>query len=779
MNKRKPQQQMVSNDKKNEEPSSITIGTTAMRKDNKTRKRWSPESKQSTLDGFFGVSPQPKKKKKGVNQQHHRIDSCFTPSRVSSTTCTDDKQTALTMMTGKELSPASVAQVNDKSSFLRCGDQTLMDFQQKGTDERTMNGPVDASNASFLKDQSLSPSLSNQAHPDSLAHDKVEAAMGTPLSSSSCHELLLEYKTLAETIAEMASTTKRNVKLKALKDLFVNVTRSVGGIGQRHDDNDCMNDSLQSTRTIDLVLGKLSIMTIIGDGINTTSSPRPLQVSGSAVSIAVQTARGASSRKQTSQAYHRTGDMGDVAAEFFESKRKNSASQFFILKDKNRSSSQQRLTVPAVHEMLQSIATVPSGNGSQAARQNLLVKLLRSCRNKDEVRCLVCTLLRNMRLGATIKTVLVALATAFTEELVRCQSQKSGSDNIATERFTSIYNRNAEMVRTLERTFHICPQIPEIAHALLLGGVPYAAKHCTLSMGFPIQPMLANPASSFEQVRDFLKDSRTVHESEEQQQYLPAVLEWKYDGVRCQAHWDGNAIKLFSQHLLETTLQFPDVVNLLLEAKHNAVASFVVDAETLAIVNSAKSEDEIWLLPFQDLSTRRSVTKQEAGDGIVRVCIFCFDLVYLNGRSLLEEPLWRCQGLLHAHFNESAGFQFASSAPLPQYDELLIRNALASAVQGGAEGLMIKLTGEEAECTINNVSSSGSLPTVRTFGYESGMRDKLWLKLKRDYVAGYADTIDVVPIGAWYGSGRKAQRDFLSPVLLSIPEHFSMHELFR
>jgi DNA ligase-1 len=92
---------------------------------------------------------------------------------------------------------------------------------------------------------------------------------------------------------------------------------------------------------------------------------------------------------------------------------------------------------------------------------------------------------------------------------------------------------------------------------------------------------------------------------------------------------------------------------------------------------------------------------------------------------------------------------------------------------------MIKLTGEVAERTINNVSSSGSLPTVRTFGYESGMRGKLWLKLKRDYVAGYADTIDVVPIGAWYGSGRKAQRDFLSPVLLSIPEHFSMHELFR
>jgi hypothetical protein len=33
--------------------------------------------------------------------------------------------------------------------------------------------------------------------------------------------------------------------------------------------------------------------------------------------------------------------------------------------------------------------------------------------------------------------------------------------------------------------------------------------------------------------------------------------------------------------------------------------------------------------------------------------------------------------------------------------------------------------------------------------YESGTRSHSWLKVKRDYVKGYADTIDVVPIGAW------------------------------
>jgi len=52
--------------------------------------------------------------------------------------------------------------------------------------------------------------------------------------------------------------------------------------------------------------------------------------------------------------------------------------------------------------------------------------------------------------------------------------------------------------------------------------------------------------------------------------------------------------------------------------------------------------------------------------------------------------------------------------------------------------------------------------------YEAGTRSHCWLKVKRDYVAGFSDTIDVVPIGAWWGSGRKAQKSFLSPVLLAV-----------
>jgi ATP-dependent DNA ligase len=40
------------------------------------------------------------------------------------------------------------------------------------------------------------------------------------------------------------------------------------------------------------------------------------------------------------------------------------------------------------------------------------------------------------------------------------------------------------------------------------------------------------------------------------------------------------------------------------------------------------------------------------------------------------------------------------------------------------------------------------------------------MKLKKDYVNGLGDSLDLIPIGAWYGNGRKAQ--WWSPVLLGV-----------
>ncbi len=70
---------------------------------------------------------------------------------------------------------------------------------------------------------------------------------------------------------------------------------------------------------------------------------------------------------------------------------------------------------------------------------------------------------------------------------------------------------------------------------------------------------------------------------------------------------------------------------------------------------------------------------------------------------------------------------------------------MKEAVQGGAEGLMIKMTGKVEEMKQAGLQGKSAVPRSLPSPYESGTRSSTWLKLKQDYVAG--DTLDVVPIG--------------------------------
>lgn len=63
---------------------------------------------------------------------------------------------------------------------------------------------------------------------------------------------------------------------------------------------------------------------------------------------------------------------------------------------------------------------------------------------------------------------------------------------------------------------------------------------------------------------------------------------------------------------------------------------------------------------------------------------------------------------------------------------------LNEAVDASTEGLIVK--------TLNDT-------------YEPSKRSSHWLKLKKDYLQGVGDTFDVVPIGAFYGRGKRAGKE--------------------
>lgn len=121
----------------------------------------------------------------------------------------------------------------------------------------------------------------------------------------------------------------------------------------------------------------------------------------------------------------------------------------------------------------------------------------------------------------------------------------------------------------------------------------------------------------------------------------------------------------------------------------------------------------------------------------MQVCVFVFDLLYLNGRPLVTEPLEVRRDLLRQHFREAQGeWQFATSRDCSGPED--VQDFLESAVRDSCEGLMVKtLQGARA-------------------GYEIARRSRNWLKLKKDYLEGVGDSVDAVVLGAYMGRGRRA-----------------------
>ena len=73
-----------------------------------------------------------------------------------------------------------------------------------------------------------------------------------------------------------------------------------------------------------------------------------------------------------------------------------------------------------------------------------------------------------------------------------------------------------------------------------------------------------------------------------------------------------------------------------LQSIKEGTKSFVLDAEAVAI-----NKDTAKLMPFQELS-RRKRKDVKVEDILVRVCLFGFDLLYLNGEVRSYEKLLRC-----------------------------------------------------------------------------------------------------------------------------------------
>ena len=155
-----------------------------------------------------------------------------------------------------------------------------------------------------------------------------------------------------------------------------------------------------------------------------------------------------------------------------------------------------------------------------------------------------------------------------------------------------------------------------------------------LSMFRPIKCMLATPEPSADAVWNrFVEGSSTASGQPGPSLAATLYVEDKFDGIRAQLHRSKDRVEIFSRDLRRITGQFLELA----EQAANFHQELIADGEIIAFAEDRR-------LTFFDLQKRLG-RKDENTDlfagaaADVPVAFVIFDLLWLDGRSLLDIPL--------------------------------------------------------------------------------------------------------------------------------------------
>ncbi len=343
----------------------------------------------------------------------------------------------------------------------------------------------------------------------------------------------------------------------------------------------------------------------------------------------------------------------------------------------------QGLSVTEVFDEILKIANF-SGDGTVEKKVSTLVNLLEKV-SAIEAKHLVRIPLGTSRLGIGDPTVL---------------------DGFATAKLGDKTNR-----KLLEGAYNRISDLGLIGEALWKKGLK-GVEALEVTVGRPIRSELAERLPTPEKILE--KFGGQAH------------IQQKFDGFRVQIHKKGKLIRLFSRNLEETTPMFPDLIEgVLNQVKADSV---ILDSEALAY--SPESEE---FLPFQETTKRRRKHGIEETAKLLPLKSMVFDIMYLEGKSLMDLPLTerikRLAKVIH-------GDEVLIAQPGEITDKASrIQEIFDDALTKGLEGVLAKKT--------------DSL-------YEAGARNFNWVKLKRHSSGELKDTIDVVILGYIFGRGKRA-----------------------
>jgi DNA ligase 1 len=284
----------------------------------------------------------------------------------------------------------------------------------------------------------------------------------------------------------------------------------------------------------------------------------------------------------------------------------------------------------------------------------------------------------------------------FLVRLMYGELRQGADEGVLVDAVARASSAPPEQVR---RAAMVAGSLAPVAVAALTGGAP-ALGAMSIALFAPVQPMLAGSAGDVAQAIDELGE---------------AVVEFKLDGARIQAHKAGDEVRVYSRSLRDVTAAVPEIVA---AVRGFGARELILDGEALALRADGTPH------PFQ-ITMRRFGRREDAA--AVRAALplsgFFFDCLYADGAALIDDPLARRVALLDGVV--PAECRVPRITPATKADAAAFA---ARAEAAGHEGVMAK--GLDAP-------------------YAAGRRGAAWLKVKR------AHTLDLVVLGAEWGSGRR------------------------
>jgi DNA ligase 1 len=356
-----------------------------------------------------------------------------------------------------------------------------------------------------------------------------------------------------------------------------------------------------------------------------------------------------------------TGDIGSATKTILEHSKPKKQTQL----------TQTYLTLTEVRRAFDTIAQA-QGSGARTKKERLITTLM-SQAAPVEAKYLVKIFTGEMRTGLSEGLMEQAVALAFDAPLPKIQ--------------------HAGMV---------LGDIGEVAKILKSQG-PQALEKTGFIVFRPVKLMLAQNALSIDEAME-MQDGKSA-------------FEYKYDGARVQIHKQNNVVQIFSRRLTDVTASLPEVVA---AVKQNIPAqSAILEGEVISLDSTGCP------IAFQHLM-RRFKRVRDVGGMMQKIplTLYLFDILYLNGKSLIGKPYIERRKILSQNIGE-----ILLTNQMVTNRKSQAQGFLKEAIDAGHEGLMAKKIDSQ---------------------YTPGRRGKRWLKIKT-----ILEPLDLVITAAEYGYGRR------------------------